>query len=161
MTKRCFLFAALGLTMGFTTGFAQDHHADVAQRGDQHMGFSHEKTTHHFRLYRDGGAIEVTANHAKDAESRDQIQMHLAHIATMFAAGDFNIPMLVHDKTPPGAEKMSALKSQINYSYEKIARGGQVRIVTKNPDALAAVHEFLRFQIADHQTGDPTTIVVR
>jgi len=26
------------------------------------MGFSHEKTTHHFQLYKDGGAIQVTVN---------------------------------------------------------------------------------------------------
>jgi hypothetical protein len=141
------------LIVGFA--FAQDHHADVAQRGDKAMGFSHEKTTHHFRFYSNGGAIEVTANDPKDAESRDEIQMHLGHIAMMFAAGDFNIPMLVHDKVPPGSERMSALKSEIKYSYEKMDRGGRVRIVTKNQEALAAVHEFLRFQITDHQTGDP------
>jgi hypothetical protein len=147
MIKTFFLVSALAC--------AQDHHADVAQRGDQHMGFSHEKTTHHFRIAADGGAIEVTANDAKDRESRDQIQMHLGHIATMFAAGDFNIPMLVHDKTPPGSEKMAALKSDIKYTYEKLPTGGRVRIVTKNAEALAAIHEFLRFQITDHQTGDP------
>jgi hypothetical protein len=30
------------------------------------MGFSHDKTTHHFRLYPDGGAIEVTADDPND-----------------------------------------------------------------------------------------------
>jgi hypothetical protein len=140
--------------------FAQDHHADVAQRGDKAMGFSHEKTTHHFRLYRDGGAIEVTANDPKDAESRDEIQMHLGHIAKMFANGDFNVPMLVHDKIPPGAPVMSERKSDIKYLYEKVPNGGRVRIVTKNPEALAAVHEFLRFQITDHQTGDPVMVAI-
>ena len=30
----------------------------VVARGDEIMGFSHEKTTHHFRLYADGGSIE-------------------------------------------------------------------------------------------------------
>lgn len=119
------------------------------------MGFSHEKTTHHFLIRADGGTIQVTANDAKDTESRDQIQMHLAHITTMFAAGDFNVPMLVHDKVPPGSEKMAALKSEIKYTYEKLPTGGRVRIVSKNADALAAIHEFLRFQITDHQTGDP------
>jgi len=46
------------------TCYAQStaHHDAVNQHGDQVMGFSHEKTTHHFRLYADGGAIEVTAN---------------------------------------------------------------------------------------------------
>jgi hypothetical protein len=36
--------------------------------------------------------------------------------------------------------------------------GGRVLIETKDAEALAAVHEFLRFQIEDHQTGDPTEV---
>jgi hypothetical protein len=31
-------------------------------------------------------------------------------------------------------------------------------IETNNPKALKAVHDFLRFQIAEHQTGDPTEV---
>ncbi|SPE25161.1 conserved exported hypothetical protein [Candidatus Sulfopaludibacter sp. SbA3] len=46
-------------------------HAEMNNRGDRVMGFSHEKTTHHFRLYADGGAIEVTANDPRDTASRD------------------------------------------------------------------------------------------
>jgi hypothetical protein len=137
------------------------HHAAVAQRGDHEMGFSHENTTHHFLLYRDGGAIEVTANDPADTESRDQIRMHLGHIAKMFASGDFDVPMLVHDKVPPGTPVMARLKSKITYVYEKTDRGGRVRIKTKSAEALAAVHEFLRFQITDHQTGDPLTTAER
>jgi hypothetical protein len=41
------------------------------------------------------------------------------------------------------------------------AKGAQVRIVTGNPKALAAVHEFLRFQIKDHRTNDPLAIQVK
>jgi hypothetical protein len=33
-----------------------------------------------------------------------------------------------------------------------------VSIKTANAEALAAVHEFLRFQIEDHQTGDPLEV---
>jgi hypothetical protein len=29
-----------------------------------------------------------------------------------------------------------------------------VLIITADPDALSVVHEFLRFQITDHRTGD-------
>jgi hypothetical protein len=135
-------------------GMGQTHHDDVNSRGDHVMGFSHEKTTHHFLLYSDGGAIEVTANDASDSESRDQIQMHLGHIAKMFAAGDFKAPMLVHDKVPPGVPVLQRLKADVSYRYENIDKGGRVRIVTTNAEALNAVHEFLRFQISDHQTGD-------
>jgi hypothetical protein len=35
------------------------HFAGVNARGDQGMGFNHEKTTHHFHLLPDGGAIEI------------------------------------------------------------------------------------------------------
>jgi hypothetical protein len=138
-----------------------DHHKGVEQRGDHMMGFSHDKTTHHFRLYADGGAIEVTANDPKDTESRDQIRMHLSHIAAMFAAGNFKSPMLIHDQVPPGAPVLQTLKAELRYRYEDIDRGGRVRIATQNKTALAAVYEFLRFQIADHQTGDTTEITKR
>ena len=135
-----------------------EHQHQVEKDGDQAMGFSHEKTTHHFLLRADGGVIQVDANSGDDKESRDQIQTHLGHIATMFAAGDFNTPMLVHSVTPPGTTTMTKLKADIKYVYEPTSQGGQVVITTSNKEALAAVHEFLRFQIKDHNTGDPLTI---
>jgi len=73
------------------------HQADVEKHGNEAMGFPHDKTTHHFRLYSDGGAIEVTVNDSKDSQNMQAIRSHLAHIATMFSNGDFSIPMLVHD----------------------------------------------------------------
>jgi hypothetical protein len=36
------------------------------KRGDEQMGFRQDKSTHHFRLSTEGGAIEVAANDAKD-----------------------------------------------------------------------------------------------
>ena len=73
----------------------------VVERGDKVMGFSHEKTMHHFRLYSDGGAIEAESNDSQDATSRDEIRSHFGHIAKMFAAGDFSSPMLIHAQNPP------------------------------------------------------------
>jgi hypothetical protein len=93
---------------------AQDHPI-MNERGDHAMGFSQEKTTHHFGLTRAGGFIEVTANDEKDAESRDQIRSHFHHIAQMFAGGNFNAPMLVHGKDVPGTATMSRLKDQIHW----------------------------------------------
>jgi hypothetical protein len=130
----------------------------VVERGDQVMGFSHEKTTHHFRLYADGGAIEAQANDAQDTASRDAIRAHLGHIATMFAAGEFSAPMLIHEQNPPGTEEMKRLRGTIQYHVENRERGTRLRITTKNAEALQGVHQFLRFQIAAHQTGDATEI---
>jgi len=133
-------------------------HEKMNKRGDHVMGFDHTKTTHHFLLQEVGGSIEVTANKADDVESSKQIRMHLHHIAKMFAAGDFNTPMLIHEQTPPGVPVMQELKGEIKYDFEEIDRGAAVRISTKNPEALKAIHDFLRFQIKEHKTGDPMVV---
>lgn len=125
------------------------------KRGDHVMGFDHTKTTHHFLLQESGGSIEVTANNSDDVQSSEQIRMHLKHIAMMFADGNFNAPLLIHDQTPPGVLVMQDLKGEIKYNFEEIERGAAVRISTKNPKALKAIHDFLRFQIKEHKTGDP------
>ena len=130
----------------------------MTERGDQAMGFSHMKATHHFRLLRDGGAIEIAANNAQDTTTRDQIRMHLSHIAQMFADGNFNAPMFIHDQTPPGVPVMQRLKSEIKYEFAKTERGARVRITTSNVEALSAIQDFLRFQIKEHETGDPLEV---
>lgn len=53
---------------------------------------------------------------------------------------------------------MKALKGDISYTFEEMDRGGRVRISTANTEAVSAIHDFLRFQIDDHKTGDPTEV---
>jgi hypothetical protein len=130
----------------------------VVTRGEHVMGFSHEATTHHFRLFNDGGEIDVSANDPKDKVSVDQIRTHLGHIAKMFASGNFNAPMLIHDTNPPGTATMTRVKEQIRYEFSETVRGGRIRLVTSTPETTDAVHAFLLFQIVDHRTGDAPTI---
>jgi hypothetical protein len=63
----------------------EDDFAGVNARGDQGMGFSHEKTTHHFHLLADGGAIEIQSNEPTDAATQEAIRQHLAMIAVKFS----------------------------------------------------------------------------
>ena len=135
------------------------HKGEVDARGERAMGFSQTKTTHHFTLLGDGGAIQVEANDAADTESRERIREHLAQVAKSFAAGDFSKPKEVHAQVPPGIETMRRLRASIRFEYSETERGGRVRITTADAEALTAVHAFLRFQIEDHQTGDPTEVV--
>jgi len=137
---------------------AAQRQADVERHGDEAMGFPHDKTTHHFRLYSDGGAIEVTVNDNQDSQNLQAIRSHLTHIVTMFSNGEFSIPMFVHDQVPPGVPVMKEKHAEISYSFEELPAGGRVRIKTENREALKAIHEFLRFQIADHHSGDTTDI---
>jgi hypothetical protein len=66
--------------------------------------------------------------------------------------------MFVHDTVPPGGADMQRLRGKITYSIEETAAGGRVIIATADKEALAAVHNFLRFQIKEHKTDDPTEL---
>jgi hypothetical protein len=72
----------------------------------------------------------------------------------MFSKGDFSTPMFIHDQVPPGVPVMKEKRDEISYTLEELPSGGRVRIKTANRDALKAIHDFLRFQIEDHHTGD-------
>jgi hypothetical protein len=139
---------------------AKSRQADVEKRGDEAMGFAHDKTTHHFRLFADGGAIEVTVDDSKDSQDLQAIRLHLNHIAGMFSEGDFSAPMFIHSQVPPGVSEMKERRADISYKYEELPAGAKVRIVTKNRDALNAIHDFLIFQIEEHHTGDSTDVAV-
>jgi hypothetical protein len=130
----------------------------VAQRGDHVMGFSHEATTHHFRLFKDGGEIVVVANDPDDKATIEQIRIHLSHIVGMFSNGNFNAPELIHNSNPPGVATMTRLKSDIRYTVTEVDRGARIRILTSSPETTDAVHAFLLFQIIDHKTDDSPAI---
>ncbi len=90
-----------------------------------------------------------------------QIRQHLGHIATMFADGNFRAPMLVHDQTPPGVPVMRERKKSLNWKFVELQNGASVQVRTTDKQALEALHQFLKFQISDHRTGDPQGITAR
>jgi hypothetical protein len=132
--------------------------AETKKRGAAAMGFDQDHAAHHFLLTRAGGTIRVEATNATDTATRDAIRAHLRQVASEFGAGNFQAPFATHAETPPGAAAMQALKSSIRYVVGDRPGGGEVRIATSNENALAAVHEFLRYQIREHRTGDPIEI---
>ena len=154
---------SLGLVglVGAQQPTSSSHHDEVKTRGAHVMGFDQEKTAHHFYLYKDGGAIDVVVTSSTDTTNLDAIRGHLPHIASMFSDGNFDAPMLVHATDVPGTADMAKLRDRIRYKFVDTPLGGRVSIVTADPAALSAVHRFLRFQIADHQTGDSTEIRTR
>jgi hypothetical protein len=144
--------AVVILTAGVPAAAQHLHGTDRAQRG---MGFDQQKTIHHFLLQTDGGTIEVTAKDPADAASIDQIRMHLRHVETAFAAGDFSLPAFIHETEPPGSRVLKDRRSAIDYSFVSLPGGAKLVIRTSDATALAALHDFLRYQIREHRTGDP------
>ena len=157
------LIAAILLLASFA--FAQhdmNHHdADLKKHGAEAMGFDQDNATHHFRLTKDGGYVMVEANNSKDAATVKQVREHLATQARKFAIGDFAAPEHTHGQLPPGVTEMKAYSKFIDYNYDQLSRGGILRITSKSPQAVAAIQEFLKFQIAEHKTGDPATVRTR
>ena len=135
-----------------------DAHSQMNERGEKGMGFSQTATTHHFFLKPNGGVIRVEVNDSTNVDGRKSVRMHLAHIAEAFQNGDFDIPMFVHDTIPPGVPEMKRLRGNIHYSFEETPNGGLVVISSSDKAALHAIHQFLCFQIEEHETGDPMEI---
>ena len=57
-----------------------------------------------------------------------------------------------------GPPTFLSLKAQINYETVLTAKGAEAKIASANAEAVSAIHQFLKFQIKDHQTGDSTEV---
>lgn len=134
------------------------HAAGVDRRGDHAMGFSHEKTAHHFGLTKGGGFISAETSDPADEAGRAAIRRHFRHIAGAFKRGDFAMPMFIHGREPPGVGEMKRLAGAIDYQVVEIPSGARLMVTSSQPRAIVAIHQFLRFQIEDHRTGDAVEI---
>lgn len=132
------------------TGETDTAFAAMQQRGKLAMGVDQYTSTHQFEALPDGGRIELQRD-ADDPAGVAQIRQHLQEIVKAFGAGEFNTPALVHMQEIPGAREMSARRAAIAYSYRELPRGGEVRMLTRDAKAIAAIHEFLAFQRKEHR----------
>jgi hypothetical protein len=124
--------------------------AALQARGRAAMGVDQYTSTHRFDSLADGGRIELQRD-TDDPAGVETIRRHLRGIAEAFARGDFGTPAAVHAREVPGTAVMAAKRGAITYTYADLPRGGEVRIRTTDPEALAAVHAFLAFQRGDHR----------
>jgi hypothetical protein len=134
---------------------ASAHRMDVDHRHQDTTGVPTDGSEHHFVLAGRGGSIRLEARTGSPETTVVGIREHLQAITRAFAAGDFSMPRRIHDRVPPGVEVMIARKDAIDYAYSDTPAGGVVTLTTDDAQALAAIHEFLRFQIRDHGTSNP------
>jgi hypothetical protein len=124
--------------------------AALQQRGQMAMGVDQYTSQHKFEATSDGGRIELQRDTA-DSLGIAQIRAHLKLIQHAFQAGDFSTPAFVHMRDMPGTQVMKAKRDVIEYGYADLPRGGEVSIRTKDPDALAAIKQFMDAQKMDHR----------
>ena len=127
--------------------------AATQHRGKQVMGVDQYTSTHVFETLPDGGRI-ILQRDASDPVDERTIRAHMRDIAERFSKGDFELPGLVHDMQVPGTALMAQKKRRIRYMAMNMPRGAEVRIRTRDAEALKAVHEFLAFQRLDHRAPE-------
>ena len=120
------------------------------------MGVDQYSSPHRFDALPDGGRIELQRT-TDDSAGVAQIRRHMREIASAFTSGDFDTPAFVHAQRVPGTDVMAAKKGAISYEPRDLPRGAEVRITTRDPDALRAVHAFIAFQRGDHRSGGSGT----
>ena len=124
----------------------------MQKRGGMAMGVDQYESHHTFDITADGGRIALQ-NDSNDSLAIAQIRAHMRLIQHAFQSGDFTTPAFVHARDMPGTAIMSQRRDVIKYVYSDIPRGGEVRIVTSDPDARTAIKEFLEAQRSEHHAS--------
>jgi hypothetical protein len=144
--------AAAVITVAGSAAAQDSSFAGMQARGKMAMGVDQYASAHHFDVLPDGGRIQLQMK-SDDSLSVAQVRAHLRLIEHAFQAGDFTTPAFVHMKAMPGTATMARKKDVITYTYADLPRGGEVRISSKDPDAVAAIHDFLAAQTREHHAS--------
>ena len=126
--------------------------AHMQERGKMAMGVDQYTSEHQFVDLPDGGRIELQRE-SSDTAGVHTIREHLKGIARAFAAGNFSTPGFVHAEQVPGTAIMRKERAAIQYRFEPLPGGGDVRIISRDNTAIKAVHEFLAYQRREHRVG--------
>lgn len=144
---------ALALLLVLTACRARDaDFAAMQERGRMVMGVDQYTSAHVFEDLPDGGRVVLDRDSTATGDTIGvaTIRQHMRDIAAAFQAGDFSKPFQVHAQVVPGTAVMQARRAGITYEVVERPRGGEVRIRSADPTAVAAIHEFLAFQRAGH-----------
>jgi len=128
-------------------------YAAMQERGRAVMGVDQYTSAHVFEDLSDGGRVVLDRADGADTSGVATIRLHMRDIAASFRAGDFTKPFQVHAQVVPGTEVMRAQRAAIDYQVIDRPRGGEVRLRTTSPTAVAAIHEFLAFQRTGHRAA--------
>lgn len=129
--------------------------AALQKRGAMAMGVDQYTSKHVFDITPDGGRVSLQRE-TEDSLGTAQIRAHMKLIQHAFEAGDFSTPSFVHGHDMPGTAVMTQKKGAIKYVYADLPRGGEVRMITADPEARAAIAEFIRAQRSDHHATGST-----
>ena len=148
---------SLGILLGaaLTVGCRRSDNdfAAMQARGAHVMGVDQYTSAHVFEDLPDGGRVVLERDAPSDTAAIAAIRAHMRDIETAFRAGDFSKPFAVHAQVVPGTDVMAQRRAAISYEAIDRPRGGEVRIRSADPVAVAAIHQFLAFQREQHHAA--------
>jgi hypothetical protein len=119
-------------------------------------GFDSERVVRHFYLLKNGGAIEVAAKDPNDETTVKAVQAYLKKESDLLAKGNFENVNAIYGKLPDGTPQLKKMRDTVTFAAVPEENGGVLRLLTVNPQAKSAIHDYLRYQIDQFKTGDPT-----
>jgi hypothetical protein len=122
----------------------------MLERGNIAMGFNQSKIMHHFIATPTGGEIMIVALNSSDNDTIKQIRNHVLDIQNEFSQGNFTKPFFIHAQQVPGTKLMDEKKDLIIYSTKQINNGSVLLLTTHDQQLIAAIHQFIAFQTAQH-----------
>lgn len=126
--------------------------SEMQKRGQMAMGVDQYTSHHKFDITPDGGRIELQRD-KPDSLGVAQIRAHMKLIQHAFQAGDFSTPAFVHMRDMPGTAVMAARRDMIRYTYGELPLGAEVRMSSSDPEARAAITQFMNAQRSEHHAG--------
>jgi len=116
------------------------------------------KIQRHYWLLKNGGAIEMVCKEPCDNSTQTAIQNYLDSLTKAFEKGSFDSEFVSGVSTPESLATLRKLRDEITFSAANSEVGYSLRMLTVNPQARDAIYDFLRYEITNRKTGDPTTL---
>lgn len=122
----------------------------IHERAPLVMPFDLDKTVHVFERTPEGGVQQVRAKDPADEKEIYSIREHLKEEAERFARADFSDPARLHGHDMPGLDVLRRSAGKLTVAYRDLSDGGEIVYDTRDPEVLAAVHQWFGAQLHDH-----------
>ncbi len=154
----CVLCVLLLVSLGTAQSLNGNSEADMNSRFSRVLGTDVDKLSQHYYLVKNGGVIELTAKDPQDQAVIKAIQKYLDSQKDLFEKGKNESETEVHGKAPDGLLGIKRFRNEITFFSTGTDNGAVLRMFTVNEQAKQAVYEFMKFEIAEHKTGDVLTV---
>ena len=116
------------------------------------------KIERHYWLLKNGGAIEIVCKAPCDSSTQTAIQSYLDSLSKAFEKGSFEPEFVGGANAPESLITLRKLRDEVTFQAASSDIGYSLRMLTVNPQARDAIYDFLRYEITNRKTGDPTTV---